>query len=66
MLGGRYRDLCEKRDGQWKVLRRVVIADWAQQLPPNASYGELFGYLPTAHQGATGPDDPIYGDWNVL
>jgi hypothetical protein len=66
VLSGRYRDLCEKRDEEWKVLRRLVICDWAQQLPPNADYRELFDHLPTARYGTTHPDDAIYQDWEVL
>ena len=66
VLSGRYRDLCEKRRDQWKVLRRVVISDWAQRLPVDASYRELFAHLPTARYGTTHPNDAIYGDWNVL
>lgn len=66
VLSGRYRDLCEKRNDDWKVLRRVVICDWAQQLPPNAEYQELFNHLPTAHYGMTYPDDAIYKDWDVI
>ena len=66
ILSGRYRDLCEKRGDEWKVLRRVVISDWAQELGPNADYKELFGHLPSAHFGAPFPQDSIYGDWDEL
>ncbi|KXX60157.1 hypothetical protein AZG88_38970 [Rhodococcus sp. LB1] len=66
VLSGRYRDLCEKRRGQWKVLRRLVIFEWVQTLPPNGDYWEIFGYPSTASRGTIYPDDPIYHDWNVL
>ena len=63
VLGGRYRDLCEKRHGEWKVLRRLVISDWAQTLAANADFKRLFSHLSSASYGATHPADPIYGDW---
>lgn len=66
VLAGRYRDLCEKRRGEWKVLRRVVVSDWAQRLPVNADFKDLFSHLPSAAYGATYPDDRIYGDWGSL
>lgn len=30
---GRYVDRFEKRDGQWKVARRVVVTEWRAQAP---------------------------------
>lgn len=65
MLSGRYRDLCEKRAGEWKVLRRVCVFDWAQVLPENADYAAIFGapLPPTACLGDVYPKDAIYADW---
>lgn len=33
LFGGRYLDELEKRDGQWRIIRRRYIADWAHQFP---------------------------------
>ena len=63
VLSGRYRDLCEKRGGAWKVLRRVCIWDWAQELPESADYAKVFGFPASASYGDVFPKDPIYADW---
>lgn len=65
LMGGRYRDVCERRSGEWKVLRRVVIFDYAQQFSPIADFGAVFGGIPpTSRFGLLFPDDPIYdAEW---
>ncbi|WP_342660136.1 hypothetical protein Rruber_04729 [Rhodococcus ruber] len=65
VMGGRYRDVCEKRRGEWRVLRRVVIFDFAQQLSPIADFGDVFGGIPpSAHFGGLFPNDPVYeSEW---
>ncbi|WP_020108093.1 nuclear transport factor 2 family protein [Nocardia sp. 348MFTsu5.1] len=65
VMGGRYRDLCEKRQGEWKVLRRVVIFDFAQQHSPIADFGAVFGGIPpTSRFGELFPTDPFYdAEW---
>jgi hypothetical protein len=66
LLCGRYRDLCEPRDGQWKVLARTCVWDAAQRLAPEADYGELFGIPPTSNFGDLFPRDPTYAvDWSA-
>jgi hypothetical protein len=63
VMGGRYRDLCERRDGIWKVLRRVVIFDHVTQFAPSGVLADVFGGIPeTARRGALYPNDPIYDD----
>ena len=60
LLCGRYRDLCERRAGVWKVLRRMCVWDSAQRLGPEADFAELFGIPPTSNFGALFPRDPTY------
>jgi hypothetical protein len=60
--GGRYRDLCEKRDGEWKILHRVCIWDWLDVRPVNSDF-DLFGVPRVTHWGDYYPNDPIYKDW---
>jgi hypothetical protein len=60
LLCGRYRDLCERRDGEWKVLSRTCVWDLAQRLNPEADYAALFGIPPSSNFGALYPHDPIY------
>jgi hypothetical protein len=63
-IGGRYRDLCEKRNGEWKVRYRTCIWDWGdvRKLRPNWALSKL---PDKTHWGALYPDDPIYKDWSV-
>ncbi len=63
-MGGRYRDLCEERDGVWKVLRRVCVWDWCEQQPTQLGW-KLTGHPETTNWGRFFPDDPIYKDWSV-
>jgi len=62
-LGGRYRDLCEKRSGEWKILTRVCLWDWCEQRATQP--GWVLGDIPeTSNWGRFHPDDPIYQDWS--
>lgn len=65
VMGGRYRDFCERRDGEWKVLRRVVIFDHVAQYPSSGELGAVFGGIPdTARVGGIYPNDPIHdAEW---
>lgn len=60
--GGRYRDLCEKRDGIWKILRRTCIWDWSD-VRKAATDWSISGVPELSNWGARYPDDPIYNDW---
>lgn len=63
LMGGRYRDLCELRGDEWKVLRRTVIFDFAHVLPGIADFDSVFGSIPaTSRFGGLHPDDPVYDD----
>lgn len=63
-LGGRYRDLCEKRDGEWRILSRVCVWDWFEHQPTRG--GWEFGSMPRlSNWGGFFPDDPVYGNWEA-
>lgn len=62
LLGGRYRDLCEKRDGVWKILRRVCIWDWNQEIEGKPGW-HLMRAPEVSNWGAFHPHDPVYQDW---
>jgi hypothetical protein len=64
MLGGRYRDLCEKRDGEWRILRRVCIWDWNQLVEPDPGW-HVMRVPEWSNWGRFHPDDPIYQDWQT-
>lgn len=62
-LGGRYRDLCEKRDDEWKILTRTCIWDWCHTQDSVIDFD--YTQIPfMSHWGARFPDDPIYKDWS--
>ncbi|MHA4847955.1 nuclear transport factor 2 family protein [Rhodococcus sp. MSC1_016] len=61
VMGGRYRDLCERRSGEWRVLRRTVIFDHTAQFPSANAFAAVFGGIPeTARVGDLFPNDAIY------
>ncbi|MEM9256079.1 MAG: nuclear transport factor 2 family protein [Pseudomonadota bacterium] len=59
IIGGRYLDKYERRQGQWKYGERAVLADWATVNHPSAvqiDHPMLHG----SKIGRPGPDDPAY------
>lgn len=59
MMSGRYCDLFEQRDGEWRVARRTVVYDWVDPQPvPQGSDAERFG--PRQPVGTAWPNDPVY------
>jgi hypothetical protein len=59
LLAGRYCDRMEKRDGQWRVARRIVVFDWVEEQPaPEQSEEVRFGVRRPV--GGAFPNDPIY------
>lgn len=60
IVGGRYLDRYERRGDEWRILDRVYVLDWNQNLPSTAQWNEgLYKLLQT--RGARAPDDP----WNL-
>lgn len=62
-LGGRYRDLCEKRNGEWRILRRLCIFDYANELEGARDFQTIFGMPEDTAVGTNYPTDPIYAEW---
>jgi len=62
--GGRYRDLCEKRDGEWRILHRVCIWDWAETRPTQPGF-DIVDRPFVSDWGGQYSDDPIRGDWEA-
>jgi hypothetical protein len=56
VLGGRYMDRWERRDGEWKIARRTVVLDWSRQDPIT----EPWPLHETFVQGLRSRDDPVY------
>ncbi|MET0378060.1 MAG: nuclear transport factor 2 family protein [Spongiibacteraceae bacterium] len=38
IFAGRYEDIFERRDGEWKIAKRVVIGDWSRAEFPGAHW----------------------------
>ena len=53
--GGRYLDRWERRDGEWKIARRVLVDEWSRidELPAPMT-------PPTGRVGLRSKDDPVY------
>ena len=63
-LGGRYRDLCERRDGQWKILTRVCVWDYCEEISTRPGW-RLSGVPRFSNWGRYFPEDPIFKDWST-
>lgn len=59
LIGGRYLDGYEKRDGEWKFSHRAVLADWAYVNEPSAVRLD-HPMIEGSHIGCPGPSDPLY------
>ena len=58
MVGGRYLDNYERRDGVWKFLRRLFVVDWIVNQPSSAIWDAGIGAA--AQRGRPGTDDVSY------
>ena len=43
MFGGRYLDELAKRDGEWRISRRMYILDWCQTFDDDSAKARLEG-----------------------
>lgn len=65
LIGGRYFDKYEKREGKWKFSHRVVVADWANLHDPsivNLDNPVIEG----SYIGKPGPNDPSYAFFKLF
>lgn len=59
MVGGRYLDSLERRNGEWRILRRQYVMDFNQNGPSSSEWSEgLYAGLKVI--GLRYPDDPLY------
>jgi len=59
LIVGRYCDVFQQRDGEWRVFRRVVVYDWVEEQAV-ATEPEAIRFGSRLPLGARFPDDPIY------
>ena len=62
ILGGRYVDRFERRNGVWKIAERVFVQDWNINQPTTASFDDAF-YGTLKLRGGYKPNDPVYAFW---
>jgi hypothetical protein len=60
-FSGRYVDDMAKRDGIWRIARRVVVHDWSMSTPLDADSFPL--PMDNFTQGRRDRDDLVYRDW---
>jgi hypothetical protein len=65
MIGGRYFDKYEKRQGKWKFSHRAVVADWATFNNPSTVCLD-HPMIEGSYIGQPGPDDPSYAFFRLL
>jgi hypothetical protein len=54
VLGGRYLDQMERRDGEWRIMHRKLLCDWLNDLGRSVDWSQgLFG-MPFVSERATG------------
>jgi hypothetical protein len=56
MAGARYVDRFARRDGSWKIARRLVLVDWDLTV----ASGETSSHLSAFPRGARDTSDPVY------
>lgn len=65
LIGGRYFDKYEKRDGLWKFSYKAVVADWATIDSPSRVKLD-HPMLAGSHFGKPGPEDPSYQVFKLI
>jgi hypothetical protein len=56
---GRYLDNFERRGGEWRIAKRVVMTDWFRDYPDSADW-ETGPFGMKVPPGGRYPDDPSY------
>lgn len=62
LIGGRYLDRLERRNGVWKIAHRTYVMDWNMNMPATAEWDEgMYGMIKT--RGKRDKSDPSYAVW---
>lgn len=65
VIGGRYLDKYDKRDGTWKLLERTIVTDWARVSDPSAM-DMSHPITKDTLKGALDEADPSYQFFSLL
>jgi SnoaL-like protein len=65
LIGGRYFDKYERRDGEWKFSHRAVVADWANYNDPSTVRLD-HPMIEGSYIGKPGLADPSYDFFRLL
>lgn len=65
VIGGRYLDEYEKRDGTWKFIQRMIVTDWARVNDPS-SVDLSHPVTKDTPRGAPDENDPSYQFFSLL
>jgi len=70
MIGGRYLDRHEKRDGSWRIAHRTYVMDWnsnrpGTEPPPGGSAAALAGFAPRGGQLGSDPGTALLAAWKT-
>jgi hypothetical protein len=57
LVGGRYIDRMQRREGVWKISHRTGLTDWMRTEPPST---QGFSDIPADMLGHRGPQDLVY------
>ena len=57
VIGGRYLDRYERRDGVWRILHRSLVTDTIEQRATSSAGGFIGKGVA---RGTKGPDDPVF------
>jgi len=63
LIGGRYLDSYQRRNGVWKIKTRSFVVDWTNTQPTSYENGGMYAGLTT--RGIFGESDPVYGFWKL-
>lgn len=65
VVGGRYLDRLDKREGRWRIAERLYVMDWNRASPATMRHeGGLLDGL--GRRGARGADDPATAWWAAV
>lgn len=65
IVGGRYLDRYDKRDGTWRIIERAIVTDWAQVSDPSA-VDLSHPITRDTPKGSMDTDDPSYAFFTLL